>query len=776
MIVESPAKAKTINKYLGKDFIVLASLGHVSDLPAKSGSVIPDKDFEMIYEVNANSKKNLDAIYKAAKNSDAIYLATDPDREGEAIAWHVAELIKSHIKNVPNMKRVTFNAITKNAVKEAIANPRDLNMDLINAQQARRALDYLVGFTLSPLLWRKLPGCKSGGRVQSVALRSICEREEEIKSFVKQEYWDIAASFVSDDSDKPGLIAKLTHIKDKKLAKFDIATEEGAKEIVQHLSSSKFWIKDIQSKQQTRNPNPPFITSTLQQDASTKLGFNTKKTMLIAQKLYEGLKIDDKETGLITYMRTDGVYISEEAVLSIRNYVKEEFGEEYIPKEPRKYVSKVKNAQEAHEAIRPVDISFSPEYVRSFLTAEEYKLYDLIWKRTLASQMSSTIYDILNVFISGETDKPVTIEDTDISQLISNINSVINWELKTTGSTIKFDGFIRVYKDAEEHEEGDYIPKVDKNTSISLDKLTEKQHFTEPPARFTEASLVKQLEELGIGRPSTYASIISVLQDRKYVHMDKKRFAPDPRGSILNIFLNSFFAQYVQYDFTAKLEDDLDEICEGKQTFKAFLKKFWEGFIAKINEVEKFKMSEVIQVVKESMEKSLFTSDEDRACKMCQENGRIGETSLKFGKFGGFLACSNYPECKYTEQILSNADDKTSSEIGSNPNQELGIIDGKPLLLKTGRFGNYLELETDQGLKRTSVPSNKPITFEDAAKLMEFPKSLGAVELNGKSEEVLLQTGKFGLYIKVGTKNLRIPKSISPENITLQEVKDLLGA
>lgn len=815
MIVESPAKAKTINKYLGDDFVVLASFGHVVDLPSKTGSVLPDEDFKMIYEVSARSQKHLDSIFKIAKNTTEVFIATDPDREGEAIAWHLADLLQQNIINpkYTQIKRVTFNEITKSSVQAGIKNAREIDDNLVNAQKARRALDYLVGFTLSPVLWKKLSGCRSAGRVQSVALRLISEREFEVAKFKKEEYWDLGALFQHNKKSK--FFAKLVKINNTKLNKFDLPNENLASKVKLELEMSEFSIKEIIKKQSQKNPVAPLITSTLQQEASRKINFNTKKTMQVAQKLYEGVNIKGKESGLITYMRTDGVYMSKESINEVRNYIKKEIGEEYLHKTVREYASKIKNAQEAHEAIRPVDINLTPSYLKEFLTVDEYKLYDLIWKKTVASQMSSVIFDTTNIIIKG-------------------INSKDNkeFELKAVGSTITFDGFYKIYKnnseDQQEEQEDNAseesatqnLPILTEKDAIEVAKIESKQHFTEPPPRFTEASLVKELEELGIGRPSTYASIISVLQDRGYVNLEKKRFIPESKGSILSIFLTNFFTLYVEYSFTANLENELDLISEGKLDYKSFLRKFWVSFIAKINEVLNLKTTDVINILDTMLESILFPTANSRQCNMCLErineaknntlkdsealkaksltsensvtldikeeidNMQIGTLSLKLGRFGAFIACSNYPICKYTKQILNNIIDTNEQNTSDNlsptksnlENQVLGIIDGEELLLKNGRFGRYVELKTKDGLRRTSISAKtqQEISFEYAKELISFPKNLGKVTLDKKEEEALICIGRYGKYIKVGKKNIKIPKNLTAEQITLEDVQSLV--
>ncbi|MEY3196672.1 MAG: topoisomerase, partial [Pseudomonadota bacterium] len=647
VIVESPAKAKTINKYLGNDFKVIASFGHIRDLPSQNGSVLPEQDFEMKYEISSKSAAHVKAICEAAKNADVIYLATDPDREGESISWHVVEVlrIKKALKKDVIVKRVAFNEITKKAILAAVEDARDIDQNLVDAQQARRALDYLVGFTLSPVLWRKLPGSKSAGRVQSVALRLICEREQEIERFKTQEYWDIKAQMLSKSSEQFG--STLFCIDGERLDKFAITNKDDAEKLVDELKKHNYFVESIEKKQQKRNPPAPFTTSSLQQEASRKLGFSAKKTMQIAQKLYEGIDIDGDTKALITYMRTDGVSLSEDAVNAVRGWISSTLGDKYLPSSPRAYKAKAKNAQEAHEAIRPVDPALAPDSLKGVLESDFFKLYDLIWKRTIACQMENVVLDTVAVNIDSENKK---------------------YRFRANGSVIVFDGFYRIYKeDFDDSSEGDegggLLPAMSEGEMVAAKEIIPNQHFTEPPPRYTEASLVKKLEELGIGRPSTYASIISVIQERNYVKLDKKRFIPEDRGMIVTVFLVNSFAKYVEYNFTADLENKLDDIAEGKLKWKVLLSDFWHDFNANITEVQQYRMSDVISQIDEAMSDHLFPAKEDgsdsRKCPSC-DNGRL---SLKFGKFGAFIACSNYPECKFTKQLSDVGEAEENSEI-----------------------------------------------------------------------------------------------------------------
>lgn len=739
VVVESPAKAKTIEKYLGKDYKVLASFGHVVDLPSKDGSVRPDEDFAMDYEISAKSTKHVKALADAAKTSDAIYLATDPDREGEAISWHVVEVLKQRkaIKKSTDIHRVVFHEITKKAVVHAVENPRQLDMDLVNAQQARRALDYLVGFTLSPVLWRKLPRSRSAGRVQSVALRIICDRENEIEEFKPREYWDIKLSLKTSASED--FVARITHIDGKKLDQFDVVTQKAAGDITEKLQTKNYSVDTIEKKQSRRNPQAPFTTSSLQQEASRKLGFGAKRTMQVAQKLYEGVDLGGETVGLITYMRTDGVTVSQDAIAATRELISSKYGKNYVPSSQRHYTSKAKNAQEAHEAIRPTDLKRTPDAVSGFLDDDQKKLYDLIWKRMVASQMESAVLD----------------------QVIVDIKSQDGYATaRANGSTIAFDGFYKVYRegrDDELDEDGKILPPMQKNEPLGLDAVTPEQHFTQAPPRYTEASLVKKLEELGIGRPSTYASIISVLQDREYVKIDKKRFFAEDRGRIVTAFLKGFFSRYVEYDFTAKLEDELDHISAGDLEWKAMLRAFWTDFNANIENVKEFKLTEVIQELNSLLGSWLFPKNDNgeinRSCPKCT----TGELSLKLGKFGAFLGCSNYPDCSYTHQLASGGGDEEKSGAGNSEMFEqkmLGIdkTSGLDIILKKGPYGFYLQLGEAQGAekpKRVSVPkiyTADAINFEVAEGLLSLPRQVGNHPETGKV--IAAGIGMYGPYIR----------------------------
>ena len=612
VIVESPAKAKTINKYLGKDYTVLASYGHIRDLPSKNGSVDPENKFKMIWEVDSFSKKYLKEITDVAKDSDKIILATDPDREGEAIAWHVKEFLdEKKILKDKKIERVVFNEITKKAVINGIENPRSLEGQLVDAYMARRALDYLVGFNISPILWTKLPGSKSAGRVQSVALRLLTEREHEIEVFNPEEFWTINVNFIT--SSKNILTSSISELNGEKIEKFSFRNKEDINNAISKIKEKKYSIKDITSKIYTRNPSGPFTTSTLQQSASSKLGFGASRTMQIAQRLYQGIEIDGDTKGLITYMRTDGTNISKEAIPLFRKYIEENYGDDYLPEQANNYSGKkAKNAQEAHEAIRPTEIKNSPESIKKYLSTDQYKLYDLIWSRALSSQMQPAKFDRKTILIASDDGKNI---------------------LKSSGSTVKFDGFLKLQK-IDENDDEKILPEVSKGP-IEIKEFNDEQHFTQPPPRFSEASLVKKLEELGIGRPSTYASIISVISNRGYADIVNKRFFPTDRGKLLSAFLEKLFSRYVDYDFTAKLEDQLDDITSGKENWIKVLDQFWLDFNKNVLNVKEKRTREVLDLLNDSLGKLIFDTDEngkiDRKCKLCQ----TGELSLKNSFRGG---------------------------------------------------------------------------------------------------------------------------------------------
>jgi len=828
VIVESPAKAKTVNKYLGPGYRVLASYGHVRDLPSKNGSVLPDKDFEMHWDVEPKAAKRLDEIAKAVKGANKLILATDPDREGEAISWHVLQVLdrKKALRGVP-VERVVFNAVTKEAVLDAMRHPRTIDGPLVNAYLARRALDYLVGFTLSPVLWRKLPGARSAGRVQSVALRLVCDRELEIEQFKPQEYWTIIAELATGKNET--FQARLFSADGKKLDKFDIADAATAERLKSALEGGRFVVSNIESKSQRRNPAAPFTTSTLQQEASRKLGFSPRHTMQLAQRLYEGVDLGGESEGLITYMRTDGVQIVPEAIAAARRLVTKLYGDRYVPSSPREYETKAKNAQEAHEAIRPTDFSKDPESVSRYLEDDAARLYKLIWQRTLASQASSAEIE--------RTTVDITVTGRDGQQ----------YGVRATGSVIRFDGFLRIYEEGIDDAVGDdgALPALTKGEALDPRKIEAKQHFTEPPPRYTEATLIKKMEELGIGRPSTYATTLNVLRDREYVRLDKKRLYPEDKGRLVTAFLESFFRRYVEYDFTADLEEKLDLISAGKLEWKDVLRDFWREFIAAVNDIGDLRIAQVLEALNELLGPHIFPEPQDggdpRACPSCT-NGRL---SLKVGKFGAFIGCSNYPECRYTRQLADTNGEKASLSgeakvLGADPETGLEIT------LRIGRFGPYVQLgEGDGGEKpkRASIPKGtdpEHIDLERALALLALPREVGLHPETGKPivagfgrygpyvhhdgkyaslsapEEVFeiginravsllaekaasrrprassvikelgdhpelggkvqVLSGRYGPYVKHGKVNATLPKDRDPEQVTLQEAVELIAA
>ena len=828
VIVESPAKAKTVNKYLGPGYRVLASYGHVRDLPSKNGSVLPDKDFEMHWDVEPKAAKRLDEIAKAVKGANKLILATDPDREGEAISWHVLQVLdrKKALRGVP-VERVVFNAVTKEAVLDAMRHPRTIDGPLVNAYLARRALDYLVGFTLSPVLWRKLPGARSAGRVQSVALRLVCDRELEIEQFKPQEYWTIIAELSTGKNET--FQARLFSADGKKLDKFDIADAATAERLKAALEGGRFVVSNIESKSQRRNPAAPFTTSTLQQEASRKLGFSPRHTMQLAQRLYEGVDLGGESEGLITYMRTDGVQIVPEAIAAARRLVTKLYGDRYVPSSPREYETKAKNAQEAHEAIRPTDFSKDPESVSRYLEDDAARLYKLIWQRTLASQASSAEIE--------RTTVDITVTGRDGQQ----------YGVRATGSVIRFDGFLRIYEEGIDDAVGDdgALPALTKGEALDPRKIEAKQHFTEPPPRYTEATLIKKMEELGIGRPSTYATTLNVLRDREYVRLDKKRLYPEDKGRLVTAFLESFFRRYVEYDFTADLEEKLDLISADKLEWKDVLRDFWREFIAAVNDIGDLRIAQVLEALNELLGPHIFPEPQDggdpRACPSCT-NGRL---SLKVGKFGAFIGCSNYPECRYTRQLADTNGEKASLSgeakvLGADPETGLEIT------LRIGRFGPYVQLgEGDGGEKpkRASIPKGtdpEHIDLERALALLALPREVGLHPETGKPivagfgrygpyvhhdgkyaslsapEEVFeiginravsllaekaasrrprassvikelgdhpelggkvqVLSGRYGPYVKHGKVNATLPKDRDPEQVTLQEAVELIAA
>lgn len=651
VVVESPAKAKTIEKYLGKGFRVLASYGHVRAFPKKDGSVDPDRDFALTYEIIADKKKRLDAIEKALKKADRLILASDLDREGEAIAWHVADALRERgALEGKQVQRITFHEITKQAIADAIAHPKEINMELVDAQQARSALDYLVGFTLSPLLWRKIRTGLSAGRVQSVALRLICEREQEIRNFKPREYWTIEASCKAGKNDFP---AQLYALEGKKLGKFAITDGVHARMIAANVEAGAFHVESVQKKQVKQQPAPPFITSTLQMEAARKLGFTARKTMQIAQRLYEGEDVNGERVGLITYMRTDSVSLAEEAIAAMRTHIGQVFGSNYLPEKPRRFKTRSRNAQEAHEAIRPTAITRTPEQMKATLAPDDWKLYTLIWKRALASQMAHAVLDQVRADLASDT-----------------------MVLRATGSTLAFAGFRKLYMessdDAPIREDERMLPPLHEGDAIRIERAEAKQHFTEPKPRFSEASLVKELEAHGIGRPSTYASILNVLRERKYVEMEKKRFVPTDIGEIVNRFLTTYFADIVDVGFTAEIEDKLDAVARGESQWKPLLRSFWEPFKARVDHTQ------------EHVKRSDITHEAtDETCPECGK-----PMAIKLGRYGRFLACTGYPECKYARPLNRNGEteDAPEPELSDQTCDKCGA----PMAIKHGRFGKFL--------------------------------------------------------------------------------------
>jgi DNA topoisomerase-1 len=824
VVVESPNKIKTISSYLGKDYEVMASFGHVRDLPAKDGSVLPDEDFAMSWEVDTASKKRLADIGNALKNADELILATDPDREGEAISWHVLDVLrqKKLIKDKP-VRRVVFNAITKDAITEAMRNPREIDEPLVDAYLARRALDYLVGFTLSPVLWRKLPGSRSAGRVQSVALRVVCDRESEIEKFRAQEYWSIGAKL---NEKGKSFEARLFSVDGKKTDKLDVGTAAEAEALKKAIEAGTFSVTAVDKKPTKRNPYAPFSTSSLQQDASSRLGFSPSRTMQIAQRLYED--------GIITYMRTDAVQMAPEGIDQARRAIVKNFGSDYLPEKARIYSTKAKNAQEAHEAIRPTDMFRHPDTLRG--DPDKHRLYELIWKRTLASQMRSAEIERTTADIA------VFATSRDIT-------------LRAVGSVVTFPGFLALYgveakedrdPNAEEDEDSRELPPLNVGDRPKLDQALIEQHFTQPPPRYSEASLIKKMEEIGIGRPSTYAATISVLQDRNYVRLEKRVLIPEDRGRIVTAFLESFFTRYVEYGFTASLEEQLDLISDGKLAWKDVLRDFWKEFQSHVEDIKDLRVSEVLDALNDLLADHIFPAKADgsdpRRCPNCGE----GQLSLKLGKFGAFIGCSNYPECRYTMQ-LSDAATGGASEAGAGD----GILGTDPtsgleVALKSGRFGPYVQLGDGAEPKRSSLPKGwtaESLTLEKALQLLTLPREVGLHPETGKAisagigrygpfvlhdgtyanlpdvEEVFtvglnravdliaqkaagggrfgkgragtpaaiqtfehdagpitVRAGRYGPYVNQGKVNATLPKDLKPEDVTLEQALQLIAA
>ena len=726
VVVESPAKAKTINKYLGADYVVLASYGHVRDLPPKDGSVRPDEDFAMSWDVDAKSSKRLSDIAEAVKKADRLILATDPDREGEAISWHVLEVLqKKKVLKDAQVQRVVFNAITKSAVTEAMKAPRDIDMELVEAYLARRALDYLVGFTLSPVLWRKLPGSRSAGRVQSVALRLVVDRELEIERFQTQEYWSVEAD-VSAGGDP--FVARLVKHQGKRLTKFDLGDAASAEAAKSAVMAASFTVASVEKKPGKRAPAPPFTTSTLQQEAARKLGFSAQRTMQAAQKLYEGVDIGGETVGLITYMRTDGVQAAPEAIDEARQVIGGVYGREYVPDQPRLYRTKAKNAQEAHEAIRPTSLARNPGSLR--LDGDLGRLYELIWKRMIASQMESARIERTTIELESGDGKT---------------------GLRATGQVIQFDGYLAVYeegRDDPDDEESGRLPQVAQGAQARVAAARAAQHFTEPPPRYSEASLVKKMEELGIGRPSTYASVLTVLRDRAYVRMEKNRFVPEDKGRLVTAFLEQFFRRYVEYDFTAALEEKLDLVSAGELDWKVLLRDFWRDFHAAVGEISELRVTNVLDALNDALGPHIFPDKGDgadpRACPTCG----TGRLSLKTGKFGAFIGCSNYPECRYTRPIAQPDGEESDPasgdrELGTDP--ETGLV----VFLKSGRFGPYVQLGDGDKPKRSSLPktwSPAAMDLDKGLRLLRLPREVGEHPEDGQM--ILAGLGRYGPFVQ----------------------------
>jgi len=829
VIVESPAKAKTINKYLGSGYKVLASFGHVRDLPAKDGSVRPDEDFSMSWEVDGASAKRLADIAKAVKDADGVILATDPDREGEAISWHVLDVLKQkRVLKDKKVSRVVFNAITKKAVLDAMANPRDIDVPLVDAYLARRALDYLVGFNLSPVLWRKLPGARSAGRVQSVALRLVSDREAEIERFVREDYWQIAATLQTPRNDS--FEARLTEFEGRKLQKLDIKSAEQAEDIKSMLDGASYRVLSVEAKPTRRNPWPPFTTSTLQQAASSRLGFGASRTMQVAQKLYEGVDIGGETTGLITYMRTDGVQMAPEAIEQARSAIAKTFGDKYLPEKPRFYSTKAKNAQEAHEAVRPTDFSRTPAEVRKYLDADQARLYEMIWKRAISSQM-----------------EPAEIERTTVEIEAKGGGRVAG--LRAIGSVVRFDGFLAAYaevKDDDAEDDDDRrLPVINANEQVQRESIQVTAHTTEPPPRYTEASLIKKLEELGIGRPSTYAAILKTLEDRDYITNERRRLIPQARGRIVTTFLENFFRRYVEYDFTAGLEEKLDQISDGKLSWKDVLRDFWRDFSGAVDDIKELRVTDVIDVMNHELAPLIFPAREDggdpRICPKCG----TGNLSLKLGRYGAFVGCSNYPECGYTRQF-GETGEANGSDALADGNKVLGTDPqtGEEITLRSGRFGPYIQRGEGKEAKRAGLPKGwtpDSIDLEKALSLLSLPRDVGIHPETGKMisagigrygpfllhdggyanlesvEEVFtvginravtviaekksrgpgarskpaalkelgehpdggaitVRDGRFGPYVNHGKVNATLPKGTDPQSLTLEQAIELINA
>lgn len=762
LIVESPAKSKTITKYLGKNFIVLSSKGHVRGIPSKSNAVNTENNFETEYEIHSDSMRYLDEITKAAKNSQHIYMATDPDREGEAISWHILEVLKERKIPLDNkVHRVTFNEVTPEAVKAAIKSPRSIDMNLVSAQRARQCLDYLVGFSISPILWRKLPGSKSAGRVQSVALRILCEREHEIIRFKPIDYWTIPGEF-SKDSEQ--FSADLIEINRKKVEKFSFLSESAANSVVSVLKQLNYSVESVEHKEVQRNPEPPFITSTLIQAASTNLKMSSKKAMQVAQKLYEGMKVNDKMIGLITYMRTDSINLSSESVEKGREAILEIFGKNYLPENPRVFKSKVKNAQEAHEAIRPTDPFLTPEKIKEFLTDDEFALYELIWKRFIACQMSSARIAKTTIRIAGQNDN-VTLENEELNEFMSSSKGTTA-VFRVIGTMVLFDGFSKVMNDSDSKKKGDdvLLPRMFEKDILKLIKLNSKQHTTTAPSRYSEATLVKKMEDLGIGRPSTYATVMSILQERQYVSLQKNKFFVEDRGELVNTFLNCFFPRYVEYGFTAALEEELDDIANGEKQFVEILQNFWTPFKTNVNEVGGMQTITILSTVQNVLNEFLFDeTNSNRKCPKCSD----GDLILKNSKYSPFIGCSNYPECDYAQKFklystFENKTETSAKELLQTKEEDAPLMihsgnirviaqeNEEQIMLNKGQYGHYISL-CKNGLvqKNFTLPSfvnveNFSLAFSDMRKLFDMPMSIGK---HSDGNDIKIGIGRYGPYV-----------------------------
>ncbi len=752
VVVESPAKAKTINRYLGEEFTVLASFGHVRDLPPKDGSVDPDRGFEMKWEIGRDSQSHVRAIADALKSDNALILATDPDREGEAISWHLKEALSKRraIRKDTPVRRVVFNAITKNAVTEAMRNPREVDRNLVEAYLARRALDYLVGFNISPVLWRKLPGARSAGRVQSVCLRLIVEREMEIEAFDAQEYWSVKALLATDQDQE--FEARLTELAGEKLDRLSIKDKVHADSAVQTIKDRDLKVASVESKPVKRNPAPPFMTSTLQQEASRKFRFGPRDTMATAQRLYEA--------GLITYMRTDGIDMAPEAVKDARLVAGKRYGKDYVPKNPRMYRNKAKNAQEAHECIRPTDMSLLPKNLNVSEPGQR-KLYDLIWKRTVASQMESARIQRTTVNL-GSADGHVG--------------------LRASGQVVLFDGFIRVYEEGRDDPTVDqtegYLPLVKEGDSVDKRKVTSEQHFTQPPPRYTEATLVKKMEELGIGRPSTYASVVTTIQDREYVRKEKDRLVPEDKGRVVTAFLLNFFTKYVGYEFTANLEEELDDITDGKRGWTGVLDGFWKDFKAQVDTASEIRITEVLDRLDAALASQLYPPKEDgsdpRICPLCGK----GRLHLKTSRTGGFIGCGNYPDCRYTRSLSVNANDNVGrTDHGDTP---LGNDSGEDIVLRSGRFGHYVQrgVQAPGGEKppRASLPkgwSPETMNLHLALKLLSLPREIGPHPEDG--EMIQAGIGRYGPYLRHGKRYMNLTEANEVFDVGMNRAVELLA-